>query len=215
MIGAVLGLLLGAAPTAEPASAPAPAPTTVSPKPRFSSEGWEQPPWDFVVVPVFGLNVDEGIGGGVLFAAHRYSPDTAVFRDDFALRIFLTSRFVQRHELKWEGLDVLDLPLRVWLRLGYFSTVTQNFCGTGNAVTCDERRAQDAARAAGHVVGTESFDAFVRHYHRVRFIRPHADALLRWALKDAPWKVELMGGARLAWYVPGDFSSQTPYPGSL
>jgi len=195
-----------------PATAPADHATPPSP---FSTEGWQQPPWDFVVLPVFGANVDEGLGGGVLFAAHRYTGNTGFFRDDFALRLFMTSRFVQRHELKWEGIDVADLPLRVLARVGYFSTVTQNYCGTGNAVRCDDALAADAAREAGLQEGSEAFDDFVRHYHRVRFIRPHGDLLLRWGLAERPLKVELMGGARLAYYIPGDFSSSTPYPGSL
>ncbi len=199
-------------PSSSPSTTTDPAGSTES---AFSSEGWEQPPWDFVVLPVFGVNVDEGLGGGVLFAAHRYTGNEGFFRDDFALRIFMTSRFVQRHELKWEGVDVADLPLRVLLRLGYFSTVTQNYCGTGNAVTCDDDRAADAARAAGLIEGGESFDEFVRHYHRVRFIRPHGDLLLRWALTEAPTKLEFMGGARAAYFIPGDFTSSTPYPGSL
>ena len=165
-------------------------------------------------MPVLGLNIDEGLGGGVLLAVHRYDNDSEAFRDDFALRLFLTSRFVQRHEIKWEGIDVMDLPLRVWARLGFYSTVTQNFCGTGNAVSCDDDRATAAAIDAGFVRGSAAFDDFVRHYYRTRFMRPHADLLLRWRLTDAP-KIELMGGTRLAWYLPGDFSSSGPYPGSL
>lgn len=212
----VIGVVLGVA-LATPTDADAMAPPTASEDARssLSSEGWQQPPWDFVVLPVLGANVDEGLGGGLLFAAHRYTGNEGYFRDDFALRVFLTSRFVQRHELKWEGVDVADLPLRVLLRVGYYSTVTQNYCGTGNALTCDDARAADAARAAGLIEGGEAFDEFVRHYHRVRFIRPHGDLLLRWAIADAPLKLELMGGARIAYYIPGDFSSSSPYPGSL
>ena len=118
---------------------------TDTPAATATPQEWQQPPWDFVVVPVLGLNVDEGIGGGLVFALHRYDGEGAVFRDDFALRVFLTSRLMQRHEIKWEGVDVFDLPLRAWVRLGFYSTVTQNFCGTGNAVRCDPARAEDAA----------------------------------------------------------------------
>lgn len=213
VIGLAVGLVFPT--TTAPTTPPAAGDSTADAPSTFSSEGWQQPPWDFVVVPLFGANVDEGFGGGVLFAAHRYTGNDGLFRDDFALRLFITSRLVQRHEIKWEGVDVADLPLRVLLRAGYFATVTQNYCGTGNAVSCDDDRAAAAAHDAGLVPGSEGFDEFVRRYHRVRFIRPHGDLLLRWGLTEAPLKVELMGGARLGWFIPGDFTSQAPYPGSL
>jgi hypothetical protein len=178
-------------------------------------EAWQQPPWDFVVLPIAGANIDEGLGGGVLLAAHRYTGNVGLFRDDFALRLFVTSKWVQRHELKWEGIDVFDQPLRLMARVGLFSTVTQNYCGTGNGVSCDEARAERAARSAGLVDGSEAFDAFVRHYYKVRFIRPHGDVLLRWAVSQAPVKIEWMGGARLSYFIPGDFSSTSPFPGSV
>jgi hypothetical protein len=220
MLGLALGVVAATPPASTPTTSPPVVPAIIedTARPRsspFSTAEWQQPPWDFVVLPVFGANVDEGLGGGILFAAHRYTGNTGLFRDDFALRLFMTSRFVQRHELKWEGIDVADLPLRVLARVGYFSTVTQNYCGTGNAVTCDDGRAAEAAREAGLREGSEAFDEFVRHYHRVRFIRPHGDVLLRWEIANQPLKVEIMGGARLAFYVPGDFSSSTPYQGSL
>lgn len=108
----------------------------------------------------------------------------------------------------------MDLPLPLWARLGFYSTVTQNFCGTGNALSCNDDSARVAALDAGFASDSAAFDDFVRHYSRTRFMRPHADLLLRWRRNDAP-NIELMGGSRLAWYLPGDFSSSGPYPGSL
>src|SRR5690606_15670724 len=119
-------------------------------------------------------------------------------------------RFVQRHELRWEGLEVLDLPLRVWARVGLYSTVTQNFCGFGNGVTCERERARRTASEADLAPGTEAYDEHVRRYYLVRFIRPHADTLVRWRLVDAPHKLELMGGWRGALYIPGDFLQRGP-----
>lgn len=162
-----------------------------------------------------GANVDEGLGGGVLLAAHRYTGNVGLFRDDFALRLFVTSNWVQRHELKWEGVDVAGQPLRILARLGLYSTVTQNFCGTGNGVTCDEARAVRAAQRAGLTDGSDAFTDFVRHYYKVRFIRPYGDVLLRFALSPKPVKVEVMGGARVGFLLPGDFRSQSPFPGSV
>jgi hypothetical protein len=182
---------------------------------RFSTDNWQVPSWDFIVLPVFGLNVDEGVGGGVLLAVHRYDDDSEAFRDDFALRFFVTTRLVQRHELKWEGLEVFDLPLRLYTRLGLLTTVTQNYCGTGNAVSCDPDRAVDAAVDAGLNEGSAGYDDFVRRYYLTRFIRPHGELLAWWRLNDAPYTIEVMGGARVAWFIPGDFLEDGPYPGSL
>ena len=147
--------------------------------------------------------------GGVLFAVHRFDKDGGPFLDDFALRFFLSSKLVQRHELKWEGTKVGGLPLRIATRVGFYSTVTQNYCGTGNSVACDVDEAEAAAADRDLVDDKDDdddeHDSFVRRYFATRFIRPHGDVLFRWGFTEMPYKVEAMVGARLAYYIPGAF----------
>ena len=87
-----------------------------------------------VVIPGGTFNSDEGIGGSLIFALYHYHGGRAPFRDDLSLFVFATHKLVQRYELRWEGIDVLDLPLRLRVRTGYYSTVTQNYCGFGMGV---------------------------------------------------------------------------------
>ena len=79
----------------------------------------------FVPLPIGVANSDEGLGGGVVLALQHYHGGVEPLRDDVSLRLYLTSKWVQRHELRWEGIQVLDLPLRMWARIGMFSTVSQ------------------------------------------------------------------------------------------
>ena len=202
--------------TAQAAAPTAAAPTAAAPTadPAETAATW--PSQDFVVVPLVGVNVDEGFGLGAIGAFHRYQKKDGLLRDDLALRLFFTTRLVQRHEIHWEGIEVLDLPVRAWVRLGLFSTVTQTYCGVGNGVTCDVARARADAAAAGLSAGSPSFEEFVRRYYFMRFIRPYGDALVRVRVKDGPrHRMEWMGGVRISGYIPGDFLERGPYPGSL
>lgn len=172
-------------------------------------------PFLFVVLPIVSLSSDEGVGGGAVLALQHHTPGAEPFRDDVSLRIFVTSRLVQRHELRWEGIDVLGLPARVRVRASLFSTLVQPFCGFGMGVSCAEGDAAAAAIAEGMRAGTEPFDAFVRRYFQLRYIRPAADVLVRWRARDKPHRLELMGGWRVAGYIPGTFAERGPWPGSL
>ena len=169
----------------------------------------------FVPVPIGVANSDEGVGGGVVLALHHHYGGVEPLRDDLSLRVYLTSKLVQRHELRWEGIQVLDLPLRMWARVGLFSTVSQTFCGYGNGVTCDESVPRAIAQDAGLDQGEPAFDDFVRRYYLMRYVRPHADTVMRWRLRDKPHRVELLTGWRVGWYLPGTFLEPGPWPGSL
>jgi hypothetical protein len=169
----------------------------------------------FVVIPMVSLNSDDGIGGGAVFALHHHFGGIEPLRDDLSLRLFITDRLVQRHELRWEGMQVLDLPLRMWARVGFFSTLTQPFCGYGSGVTCNKGVAERAALEAGLTPGTDAFDDFARRFYMMRYLRPHADTVLRWRLRDKPHRVELLTGYRFAWYFSGSLLEGGPWPGSL
>lgn len=171
--------------------------------------------WRFVPIPLVTANIDEGIGAGAVLALHHHYGGVRPFRDDLSIKVFGTSTWLQRHELRWEGIEVLDLPLRTFVRLGLFSTVTQPFCGVGNGVSCDPARAEEAATKLGLEPGSEEWDEVARRYYLVRFLRPSLDALARWRVIDEPVRVELLGGWRGAYSIPGDFLERGPWPNSL
>ena len=57
----------------------------------------------------------------------------------------------------------LGLPLRLFARTGFYSTITQNFCGFGNAITCDLAEAQDVADRLS-LTGDDK-ELFARRYY--------------------------------------------------
>jgi len=168
-----------------------------------------------VLVPTATFNSDEGFGGGVTLTLFHYHGARKPFRDDLSAVIYITSKLIQRYELRWEGLDVLNTPLRVYFRGGYFSTVSQNYCGFGMGVRCDDSVAALAAERAGLAAGSEAHEDFLRHFYQLRYIRPYVDSTVRWMVWREGVKVELLGGLRGSYYIPGQIGELGPYRGSL
>ena len=141
-------------------------------------------------VPTLTFDTDEGVGtGGVATLFHR-QPGVEPYRDALTLNVFISSKLVQHHGLTWDAVQPFGFDGRAYLRLAYYSTVTENYCGVGDDVTC-----------AGQ-----------RHATLMRFIRPYATAIVRPRLAG---DVELLLGWRGALTIPGDLTARTPYPGSL
>src|SRR5690606_11366487 len=102
----------------------------------------------------------------------------------------------------FDAVDVFNLPLRLTFRGGFFQSVTQNFCGFGNSVTCDPRVAELAANRLQ--LSGDDKETFVRRYYLMRQVRPHAQLLARWRLAELPAKLEVMAGYRAHLAIPGD-----------
>lgn len=173
--------------------------------------------FNFAAVPTLTFNTDEGFGtGGVGTLYHRHE-GVLPYRDAVTINIFISSKLVQAHALTWDAIRPFDIDGRMYLRAGYYSTVSQNYCGIGNAVTC---ASGDAHRAANQLdLDDERFPAgtretFERRYHLMRFIRPYVTAIARPWLRDKPYRTELLLGYRGAVVIPGDVFVRGPYPAS-
>ncbi len=127
----------------------------------------------------------------------------------------MTTRGVHAHELRWEGLELVDLPLRAWVQLGYFASRSRTFCGTGNEVDCDPAVAEVAARGQGHEPSSQAYEQAVDRYYLFPMTMPYGVLNLRWRLREGPRKVELFGGWRGNLYSSGLPGEPGPYPGSL
>lgn len=172
--------------------------------------------WQPVGVPIVSYNADEGFGIGLTAGFHHYSGGVRPFRDDISASAFITSELIQRYELRWEGLQVLDLPLRMRVVGGFFSTATRNFCGFGNGVRCSQAFAAQRAEEQGLRPDSAAYEDFVRRYYLVRFMRPFVDGAGRWRLYNGDgFVLDALGGLRAAWHIPGDLRERAPYPGSL
>ncbi len=170
----------------------------------------------FAAVPTLTFNTDEGFGtGGVGTLYHRHA-GVQPYRDAITINVFISSKLVQAHALTWDALRPFDIDGRMYLRAGYYSTVSQNYCGIGNEVTCAAGDATQAATRLGldDPAYLDARERFVRRYHLMRFIRPYATAIVRPWLRDKPYRTELLLGYRGAVVIPGDIFVRGPYPAS-
>lgn len=185
-----------------------------------SSKEPEPGHWGLGLVPRFTLSSDEGVGLGVRGTAFWYKDDTRPYKTAVSFQAFATTRLVQHHFIRLDAIDVWGLPLRVTSEVGYFQTITFNYCGEASEAHCSVQSAAAAADELG-LVG-EQADRFVRRYHMTRFLRPYTQNVLRWRLGEKPHRPEWIAGYRGHGYIPGDFVDENgdqrldffPYPGS-
>jgi len=189
--------------------------------PADADAGAAEAPHDFTLaaVPTARFNTDEGFGtGGVVSVYHKHE-GVLPYRDEIRLNFFISSKLVQAHALTWDALRPFGIAGRSYLRLGYFSTVSQNYCGLGNVVECARGDATNAADHLGLVDDAadedDAYDTFVRRYHLMRFIRPFSTVIFRPWIRDKPYRVELLLGWRGSYTYSGDVFHKGPYPGSL
>lgn len=161
---------------------------------------------DLAAVPVVSYSSDDGMGAGAVGTLYSRAEGVEPYRSALTLRLYITDKLVQWHDIILDAVEPFGLPVRVYSRLGYYSTRTQNFCGFGNGVTCDPRVAREQFRATGHDP---------RHYYTMRFIRAYADAIVRVPLWGRSLRPELFVGWRVSHNTPGQVGESGPYPGSL
>jgi hypothetical protein len=175
---------------------------------------------DAAAVPTATYGSDEGFGTGGVGTLYWRQPGKLPYAAALTLNIFITTRLIQAHRVRLDLVRPFDLPVRVLAQVGYYSTVTQNFCGYGNTVTCGTGLAEDAANASGHPVGSADYDLVLKKHHQMRFVRPYAEVLGRYFARDKPHRLELFAGWRGNLYIPGeivfddDWFLEGPYEGS-
>jgi hypothetical protein len=155
-------------------------------------------------VPTATYNSDEGFGTGGVGTLYFHKDGVLPYKAALTLNIFISTRLVQAHRIRFETLRLFDLPLRALGQVGYWSTVTQNFCGYGNAVTCGADQARASAGAAGIPPDSPALAAVLRKHHQMRFVRLWGEGLARYGLRDKPHRIELWGGWRGNYFVPGE-----------
>ena len=174
--------------------------------------------FSLAAVPTLTFNTDEGFGTGGVVSVYHQHENVLPYRDEIRLNFFISSKLVQAHALTWDALKPFGFSGRSYVRVGYFSTVSQNYCGLGAAVDCAPGDAVNAAEHRGLFDDKDddddAYDEFVRHYHLMRFIRPYATVLFRPWLRDKPYRTELLFGCRGSYTYPGDLNHKGPYPGS-
>lgn len=196
-----------------PARADPPAPAAADAAPSDDDARWGA-----AVVPRFTLSSDDGFGAGLRGSLFRHRFGQKPYKTAISFQAFATTKLVQHHFLRVDALDAFNVPLRVTAEVGWFQTLTFNFCGAHP--TCDAAAASAEAARRG-LVGDEA-ERFARRYFLARFVDAYADATARWRFGPMPHKPEVFTGFRADLYVPGDFGDEDgdggpdwfPYPGS-
>ncbi len=185
--------------------------------PRFTRPGW-----GFGGVPALGFNPDAGLQLGVVANLYQYDGKTAPYKNQIHLLILVSTNLVQHHALALDSIEPFGLPLRFTGEVGFIENLSQNYCGVGPAVTCDDVVAEKEADALG--LQKDARDTFLRHYYVFPYIEPYASANLRFRLNPGQKpKLEALAGWRGAQFIPGTIFDDNhdgkldlfPYPGSL
>jgi hypothetical protein len=177
--------------------------------------------WGVNVVPRFSLSSDEGAGLGARGTAFWYRWGQLPYKTAISFQLFATTRLVQHHYLRVDAIDAFNVPLRLGAEVGYFQTLSANYCGIDAA--CDRG---DATRALLSFDGPADVPGgaqeFLRRYDLVRFVMPYATGSARLRLGDKPRQPEVFFSYGARWYVPGTWFDEDqdgepdlhPYPGS-
>ncbi len=177
------------------------------------AQPWDRVGWGFGGVPALNYNSDEGFGFGVVASTYRYDGKTAPYKTGVTLIGFATTKAIQAHSIRVDALELGGTPLRLGVRAAFDTTKTDNYCGVGSEVTCDPAVAEQAADDL-EVPDAERED-FLRRFYRTRYIYPNLRIDARYALRPKPHRFEIVGGYRITYILPGDFSDASPWPGSL
>jgi hypothetical protein len=176
--------------------------------------------WGLTAVPRLALSSDDGIGGGARGTAFWYRWGQQPYKTAISFQAFLTSRLVQHHYVRVDAVDAFNVPLRLGAEIGYFQTLSANYCGLGDDVTCDDA---EAVRAQSYAESsTIDAQSFVDRYYKVRFVMPYVTGSARVRLADKPRQPEVFGSYSARWYVPGTLFDEDedgdpdlhPYPDS-
>jgi hypothetical protein len=170
--------------------------------------------WGWGAVPFANYDADAGYGLGAVGTLTLYRPRVTPYRASLTAQLFVTSERVQGHELRWDVVGVGGPRWRLYGRTGYFATVNRNYCGLGNAATCDLAVAEAAADAAGLTAGSDERTDFVRRYYRIRYIVPFLHPGVRVRL-DRSGHLSAFAQWRLWYQRSGTLRERGAYPGSL
>jgi len=167
----------------------------------------------FSGIPALGYDSDTGFGAGVVGNVYWDEKGYDPYKMTLGIKAYLSTKLMNSHALKFERIRAFGLPWRLTGRLGFYSTMAQNYCGKASDALCDEASAQAAAQ---HLqIPQDQKSEFERHYFQNRFMLFYGDIFSRWLLWQDAAKLELMTGYHGGYYLTRDFKEKGPYPGSL
>lgn len=167
----------------------------------------------FSGIPALGFGPDSGFGFGAVGNMYVDEEGFVPYRTSLGLKIYLSTKGMNSHSLLLDQIAAFNMPLRLTSRVGFFSTISQNYCGINDSFSCDENQALLAANLSG-LSGNQRAN-FIKHYYQHRFMTFFGDVFARWLLWQDDAKLELITSYRGRYYLNRDFKNRGPYLNSL
>lgn len=157
----------------------------------------EKPKYGFGGIPVVGYISGFGTGFGAVGSFYKKEPHLNPYRYELDAQVYFTPGGFQSHKLRFDYIDVAELPLRLRPMIGFLANFAENYCGQGMRSNC--------------MVEKPNFP----DWYLQRYIEIYGTLDGRWRLKSLPHKVEIIGSWRGSYYKIGNWSESGPYPNSL
>ena len=155
----------------------------------------KQSKYGFGGIPAVGYISGFGTGFGAIGSFYKKEPLLNPYRYELDAQAYFTLTGFQSHRLRFDYIDVANLPLRLRSTAGLLANIGENYCGQGMRADCTPEKPTN--------------------YYLQRYIEIFGTIDGRWRLKPLPHKTELIFAWRGSHYRIGDWSESGPYKDSL
>lgn len=169
----------------------------------------------FSGIPALGYSADTGFGFGVVGNMYVDHPEYTPYKMSLGLKVYFTTKGTNSHHFLLDRVDAFGLPLRLIGRVGFYSSIAQNYCGKASDANCDEDRAKIEGGNLGLQADTKPYNEFIHRYYLNRTMSIFGDLMARYLLWKDIARLELMMSYRGRYYLNRDFQEKGPYPNSL
>lgn len=148
-------------------------------------------------LPVVGYSSGFGFGFGAVGSLYRKDPKINPYRYELDGQIlWFPDSGLQSHRLRFDYIDVANLPLRLRAMLGMIANFNENYCGQGMRADCTPPKSE------------------FPNYYLTRYLEVFGIIDGRWRLNPLPHKFELIWSWRGSHYRIGDWKEAGPYKNS-
>ena len=153
--------------------------------------------YGFAAVPAIGYASGFGTGFGAVGSFYKKEPHLSPYRYEIDAQVYFMTSGLQSHRLRFDYIEVGNLPLRLRTMVGLLANFGENYCGQGMLADCNPPQPN------------------FPNFYLTRYIEVFSILDGRWRLKPFPHKVELIWSWRGSFYRIGDWTESGPYENSL
>lgn len=152
-------------------------------------------------IPAMSFSSDTGFGGGLAGSIFTTEEGIKPYKTSIDMQGFLTTKNIHSHYLKLDILNAFGLDLRLTSKLGFYSSLSENYCGWGSGVSCG---ADGVERKNSN-----------NQYYLYPIMSIFGGIYSRWLIYSGQAKWEIMASYRGNYIYNGTFKERGPYKNSL